>query len=223
VARVRLADRPPVRAGSDEVWDKAEGALKLALDRAGLAYDLNAGDGAFYGPKIEFYLRDAIGREWQCGTLQLDFVLPERLDATYIGEDGQRHRPVMLHRAVLGSLERFIGVLIEHYAGKLPLWLAPVQAVVATITSDADAYAGEVMAALAAAGLRAEADLANEKINYKIREHSLAKVPVMLVIGKREAETRTVALRRLGGRDQEVLALAETIAKLKGEAAAPGE
>jgi threonyl-tRNA synthetase len=221
VARVRLADRPPVRAGSDAVWDKAEGALKQALDRAGLAYDLNTGDGAFYGPKIEFYLRDTIGREWQCGTLQLDFVLPERLDASYIGEDGVRHRPVMLHRAVLGSLERFIGILIEHYAGRLPLWLAPVQAMVLTITSDADAYARDVAAAFAAAGLRAETDLSNEKINYKIREHSLAKIPVLVVVGRREAETRTLALRRLGGKEQEILALEEAIGRLKAEAAVP--
>jgi threonyl-tRNA synthetase len=221
VARVRLADRPPVRAGSDAVWDKAEEALKEALVRAGLAYDLNAGDGAFYGPKIEFYLRDTIGREWQCGTLQLDFVLPERLDASYIGEDGMRHRPVMLHRAILGSLERFIGILIEHYAGRLPLWLAPVQATVLTITSDADDYAQRVAAAFAAAGLRVETDLSNETINYKVREHSLAKVPVLVVVGRREAETRTLALRRLGGKEQEILALEEAIGRLKAEAAVP--
>ena len=166
-------------------------------------------------------LRDAIGRDWQCGTLQVDSVLPERLDASYIGEDGQRHRPVMLHRAIFGSLERFIAIVIEHYAGRFPLWLAPVQAVVLTITSDADAYAREVQAAAAAAGLRVEADLRNEKINYKVREHSLAKVPALLVVGKREAEEGTVALRRLGGKDQENLALGEAIARLVAEAAVP--
>ncbi|HXE03605.1 MAG TPA: threonine--tRNA ligase, partial [Methyloceanibacter sp.] len=218
---IKLADRPPVRAGSDEVWDKAEAWLKDAVEAAGLAYTLNPGEGAFYGPKLEFVLRDAIGRDWQCGTLQVDFVLPERLDASYIGEDGQRHRPAMLHRAIFGSMERFIAILIEQYAGRFPLWLAPVQAVVATITSDADAYAEEVRAACAAAGLRVEADLRNEKINYKIREHSLAKIPAVLVVGKREAETGAVALRRLGGKDQEVLALGGAIARLTQEAAVP--
>jgi threonyl-tRNA synthetase len=170
---------------------------------------------------VEFHLTDAIGRTWQCGTLQLDFVLPERLDAHYIGEDGQRHRPVMLHRALLGSMERFVGVLIEHFAGKLPLWMTPVQAVVATITSDADSYAAEVNAALGKAGLRSELDLRNEKINYKVREHSLAKVPIMLVVGKKEAADRAVAMRRLGGEKQEVLALDEAITKLVQEAAVP--
>jgi threonyl-tRNA synthetase len=218
---IKLADRPPVRAGSDEVWDKAEAWLKDAVAATGLPYTLNPGEGAFYGPKLEFALRDAIGREWQCGTLQVDFVLPERLDASYIGEDGQRHRPVMLHRAVFGSMERFIAILIEQYAARFPLWLAPVQAVVATITSDADAYAEEVRAACTAAGLRVEADLRNEKINYKIREHSLAKIPALLVVGKREAEMGSVALRRLGGKDQEVLALGEAIARLTEEAAVP--
>ena len=219
---VKFSDRPAKRAGADAVWDKAEAALKSASEAAGLAVTLNPGEGAFYGPKLEFVLRDAIGREWQCGTLQVDFVLPERLDASYIGEDGARHRPVMLHRAILGSLERFIGVLIEHYAGKLPLWLAPLQIVVATITNDADGYARKVLAALDAAGLRAEADLRNEKINYKVREHSLAKVPVMLVVGTREAEEGTVAMRRLGGQDQEVLALVVALNRLKDEAAVPG-
>jgi threonyl-tRNA synthetase len=218
---IKLADRPPVRAGSDEVWNKAEAWLKDAVEAAGLAYTLNPGEGAFYGPKLEFVLRDAIGRDWQCGTLQVDFVLPERLDASYIGEDGQRHRPAMLHRAIFGSMERFIAILIEQHAGRFPLWLAPVQAVVATITSDADAYAEEVRAACALAGLRVEADRRNEKINYKIREHSLAKVPALLVVGKREAETHTVALRRLGGKDQEVLALDKAIARLAEEAAVP--
>jgi threonyl-tRNA synthetase len=218
---VRFADRPPRRAGSDAIWDKAEAALKEATEAAGVETVMNPGEGAFYGPKLEFVLRDAIGRDWQCGTLQVDFVLPERLDAAYVGEDGQKHRPVMLHRAIFGSFERFLGVLIEHYAGRFPLWLAPVQAVVATITQEADAYAGEVLAALEAAGLRAEADLRNEKINYKVREHSLAKVPVLLVVGRREAEGRKVALRRLGGEAQEVLALQDAIHRLKAEAQAP--
>jgi len=218
---VKFSDRPPNRAGTDAVWDRAEAALKKACEAAGLSYTLNPGEGAFYGPKLEFVLRDALGRDWQCGTLQVDFVLPERLDASYIGEDGQRHRPVMLHRAILGSLERFIGILIEHYAGRLPLWLAPVQATVLTITSDADDYAREVAAAFKAAGLRVETDLSNEKINYKIREHSLAKVPVLVVVGRREAETRALALRRLGGKEQEILALEEAIGRLKAEAAVP--
>ncbi len=207
--------------GGDETWDKAEGALKDAVEAAGMAWELNPGDGAFYGPKLDFVLRDAIGREWQCGTWQVDFVLPERLDATYVGEDGQKHRPVMLHRAILGSFERFIGVLIEHYAGRFPMWLAPVQVVVATITSDADAYAEEVRAEIERAGLRAEIDLRNEKINYKVREHSLAKVPVILVVGKREAEGRSVALRRLGGKAQEILALDEAVTTLTTEARSP--
>jgi threonyl-tRNA synthetase len=218
---VRFADRPPRRAGADAIWDKAEVALKEATAAAGVETVMNPGEGAFYGPKLEFVLRDAIGRDWQCGTLQVDFVLPERLDASYVGEDGQKHRPVMLHRAILGSFERFMGVLIEHYAGRFPLWLAPVQVVVATITQDADAYAGRVLAAAQAAGLRAEGDLRNEKINYKVREHSLAKVPVLLVVGKREAESGKVALRRLGGDAQEVLALEDAIHRLKAEAQAP--
>jgi threonyl-tRNA synthetase len=218
---IKFADRPAVRAGSDEVWDRAEKGLRDAVEAAGLSYTLNPGEGAFYGPKLEFDLRDALGRDWQCGTLQLDFVLPERLDATYVGEDGARHRPVMLHRAILGSIERFIGVLIEHYAGRLPLWLAPVQIVVATISSDATDYAAEVARACAAAGLRVISDDGNEKITYKVREHSLAKVPVMLVVGRREAATRSVAVRRLGGREQEVLALGEAVARLKQDAAVP--
>jgi threonyl-tRNA synthetase len=218
---IKFADRPALRAGTDAAWDRMEGALKAATEAAGLSYTLNPGEGAFYGPKLEFVLRDAIGRDWQCGTLQVDFVLPERLDASYIGEDGQRHTPVMLHRAIFGSMERFIAILIEHYAGRFPLWLAPVQAVVVTITSDADAYAETVREACARAGLRVEADLRNEKITYKIREHSLAKVPALLVVGKREAEQGTVALRRLAGKDQEILALGEAVARLKEEAAVP--
>ena len=220
---VKFSDRPAKRAGSDDVWDRAEAALKHAVEAAGLPYTLNPGEGAFYGPKLEFVLRDALGRDWQCGTLQVDFVLPERLDANYIGEDGQRHRPVMLHRAILGSLERFIAILIEEYAGRFPLWLAPLQAMVLTITEEANAYAEEVRAACAAAGLRVDVDLKNEKINYKVREHSLAKIPLLLVVGKREAQEKTVALRRLGGKDQENLALGEAIARLKAEAQVPSQ
>ncbi len=213
--RIKFADRPDKRAGSDETWDRAETALRDAVASMGLEIELNPGEGAFYGPKLEFVLRDAIGRDWQCGTLQVDFVLPERLDANYVGEDGARHRPVMLHRAILGSFERFIGILIEHYAGRLPLWLAPVQAVVATITSDADEWAREVHTALEAAGVRAELDLRNEKINYKIREHELAKVPVMLILGGREAQTRRVTVRRHGEKKQPVLDLEILLADLK--------
>ena len=220
---VKFADRPETRAGEDAVWDRAEAALTEAVEASGLEYTLNPGEGAFYGPKLEFVLRDAIGRDWQCGTLQVDFVLPERLDATYVGEDGAKHRPVMLHRAILGSFERFIGILIENYAGRMPMWMAPVQAVVATITSDADAYAIEVRNALDAAGIRAELDIRNEKINYKVREHSLAKVPAMLVVGQREIEDRKVALRRLGGKDQEFLALDDAIARLVEEGKSPTE
>jgi threonyl-tRNA synthetase len=218
---VKFADRPDVRAGDDETWDKAEKALSKATLAAGLETVLDPGEGAFYGPKLDFHMTDAIGRDWQLGTLQVDFVLPRRLDATYVGEDGAKHRPVMLHRTILGSFERFIGVLIEHYAGKLPLWLAPVQVVAATITNAADGYAGRVMTVLEGAGLRAEADLRNEKINYKVREHSLAKVPVILVIGRAEVEAKTVAVRRLGGKDQEILALDEAVARLSQEAAGP--
>jgi threonyl-tRNA synthetase len=219
--RIKFSDRPAKRIGSDEVWDRLEGALKAALDHMGFAYTLNPGEGAFYGPKLEFVLRDAIGRDWQCGTLQVDMNLTERFDVTYVGEDGAKHRPVMLHRALFGSLERFAGILIEHYAGRFPLWLAPVQAVVATITGAADGYAREVHAACRAAGLKAEIDLRNEKINYKVREHSLTKVPVILVVGAKEAENRAVALRRLGGEKQEVLALDEAVARLRAEAAGP--
>jgi threonyl-tRNA synthetase len=220
--RVLFSDRPPVRAGDDAIWDKAEGALREATTAAGLETKLNSGDGAFYGPKLDFILRDAIGREWQCGTFQVDFVLPERLGAEYVGEDGQKHRPVMLHRAILGSMERFMGVLIENYAGKFPMWLAPVHVVVATITSDANAYAEDVAKTLQKAGLRVETDLRNEKINYKIREHSLAKVPIIAVVGKKEAEDKSVALRRLGGNSQEILALAEATDRLTTECAMPG-
>ena len=219
--RIKFSDRPAVRAGADEVWDRAEAALREACATAGVEYELNPGEGAFYGPKLEFVLRDAIGRDWQCGTLQVDFVLPERLDAEYVGEDGARHRPVMLHRAILGSFERFLGILIEQYAGRFPLWLAPVQIVVATIVSDADAYAEEVAAALREAGLEVRTDLTNQKINAKVREHSLAHVPVLAVVGRKEAENRTVALRRLGGDAQEVIGLEEAVARLRAEAMPP--
>ena len=221
--KINFADRPEVRAGSDEVWDQAEGALTEAAEATGIEIGLNPGEGAFYGPKLEFILTDAIGRDWQCGTLQVDFVLPERLDANYIGEDGQRHRPVMLHRAILGSLERFTGILIEHYSGAFPLWLAPIQVVVATITQDGDAYASKVAAELRGAGLRVELDLANEKINYKVREHSLAKVPAIIAIGQREADDGTVSVRRLGSKRQEVLALREAVDTLAAEAKIPGQ
>ncbi len=218
---VKFSDRPETRAGSDAVWDRAEAALRGATEAAGYEYELNPGEGAFYGPKLEFVLTDAIGRDWQCGTLQVDFVLPERLDATYVGEDGAKHRPVMLHRATLGSFERFIGILIESHAGKLPFWLAPRQVVVASIVTDANGWAQEVADALAAAGIRAEADLRNEKINYKVREHSLAKVPVILAVGGREVEERTVTVRRLGEKQTRVAGLDEVLAELSQEAMPP--
>jgi threonyl-tRNA synthetase len=218
---VKLSTRPELRAGTDEVWDRAEEALGAAARSAGCELIINPGEGAFYGPKLEFTLRDAIGRIWQCGTLQLDFVLPERLDAEYVAEDGSKQRPVMLHRAILGSFERFIGMLIENCAGAFPLWLAPRQVVVATITSDADGYAERAVEALKAAGLRAESDLRNEKINYKIREHSLAKVPVIAVVGRREAEEGKVALRRLGSDGQQIVSLEEACRMLSREALAP--
>ncbi|MBA4162730.1 MAG: threonine--tRNA ligase [Novosphingobium sp.] len=223
---IKLALRPEQRFGSDEMWDWSEASLRDAVKATGRAteqfgWEELPGEGAFYAPKLEFHLTDAIGRTWQCGTLQTDTVLPERLDASYVGEDGERHRPVMLHRAILGTFERFIGIMIEHYAGKLPVWLAPVQAVVATIVSDADGYAEEVTAQLAAAGVRVETDLRNEKINYKVRDHSLKKVPHLLVVGKREAEEGTVALRTLGAEHQKVMSLAEVIALLKAEATPP--
>jgi threonyl-tRNA synthetase len=219
--RVKFSTRPEQRAGSDEVWDKAEAALANATKAAGYEYELNPGEGAFYGPKLEFVLTDAIGRDWQCGTHQVDFVLPERLDASYIGEDGMKHRPVMLHRACLGSFERFIGILIENHAGKLPFWLAPRQVVVASIVSDADPFVAEVVAALQAAGIRAEADTRNEKINYKVREHSVAKVPVILAVGMKEVEERTVSVRRLGDTRTETVALDAIVADLAAEAKAP--
>ncbi len=219
--RVKFSDRPEKRAGDDAMWDRAEASLKAAIGSTGLAYTANPGEGAFYGPKLEFVLRDAIGRDWQCGTLQVDFFLPGQLDAEYVAEDNSRQRPVMLHRAVLGSMERFLGILIEHHAGAFPLWLAPVQAMVAPIVSDADAYAVEVAAAFKAAGLRAETDLRNEKINYKIREHSLQKIPAIAVVGRREAEEQTVTLRRLGSERQQTLPLAEAVAMLAAEAAPP--
>ena len=221
--RIKFADRPAARAGSDDTWDRAEAALREACRLAGVEYELNPGEGAFYGPKLEFVLRDAIGRDWQCGTLQVDYVLPERLDAEYVGEDSARHRPVMLHRAILGSFERFLGILIEQYAGRFPLWLAPVQVVVASIVSDAGDYAEEAAAALRARGLAATADIRNEKINAKVREHSLAHVPVLAVVGRREAEQRSVALRRLGSDGQEVLPLDDAISRLADEALPPDE
>jgi len=223
---IKLALRPEQRFGSDADWDKAEQELRDAVEEAGMmneeyGWEELPGEGAFYAPKLEWHLTDAIGRTWQVGTIQGDRVLPERLDATYIGEDGEKHRPVMLHRAIFGSYERFIGILIEHFAGRLPTWLAPVQAVVATIVSDADDYANEAVAKLKAAGIRVESDLRNEKINYKVREHSLAKVPHMLVVGKREAEEGTVAMRTLGEKEQKFLSLDEAIALLQSEATPP--
>ena len=219
--RIKFADRPDKRVGADEVWDKAEAALKRAVEAAGLNYEFNPGEGAFYGPKLEYVLRDAIGRDWQCGTIQVDLNMPARLGAFYIGPDGEKTVPVMIHRAMFGSLERFTGILIEHHAGHLPLWLAPLQAVVATIVSDADPYAEKVLAALKDAGLRAEADLRNEKITYKVREHSVAKVPLLLVVGKREAEEGTVSLRRLGSQEQTVMKLDEAIKAIAAEAISP--
>jgi threonyl-tRNA synthetase len=219
--RVKFSDRPEKRSGSDEVWDRAETALLAATRKAGIEPEMNPGEGAFYGPKLEFVLTDAIGRDWQCGTHQVDFVLPERLDASYIGEDGNKHRPVMLHRACLGSFERFIGILIEEHAGRLPLWLAPRQVVVASIVSDADEFVHEAVAALRAVGVRAEADTRNEKINYKVREHSVAKVPVILAVGMKEVADRTLSMRRLGSKNSEVVALDQLVAALKTESTPP--
>jgi threonyl-tRNA synthetase len=218
---IKLALRPEQRFGSDADWDKAEQELRDALTANGLEWEELPGEGAFYAPKLEWHLTDAIGRTWQVGTIQSDRVLPERLDAHYIGEDGDKHRPVMLHRAIFGSYERFIGILIEHFAGRMPVWLAPVQAVVATIVSEADDYARDVSAQLQAAGLRVETDLRNEKINYKVREHSLAKVPHLLVVGKREADEGTVAIRTLGAEHQRVMSLADAIALIRAEATPP--
>ncbi|MDH3505463.1 MAG: threonine--tRNA ligase, partial [Nitrospirota bacterium] len=214
---IKFADRPERRVGDDAVWDRAEAALQSAMQSLGLEYTLNKGEGAFYGPKIEFVLRDAIGRDWQCGTLQVDFNLPNRLGASYIGEDGQKHVPVLLHRAIFGSLERFIGILLEHFAGALPFWLAPEQVSVATITSDIDDYAIRVTEELNRAGIRAQSDLRNEKINYKVREHSLAKIPVIMALGKREMADETVSIRRLGSQGQTVVPLAEAIQQLAAE------
>jgi threonyl-tRNA synthetase len=218
---VKLALRPDLRAGSDDTWDLAEQRLERAAVAAGMNVEHLPGEGAFYGPKLEFHLKDAIGRTWQCGTLQLDFVLPERLGADYVAEDGSKQRPVMLHRAILGTFERFLGILIENYAGAFPLWLAPVQVVVASITSDAEPYGRQVIEKLKAAGLRVDDDFRNEKINYKIREHSLAKVPVIAVIGRKEAETGQLALRRLGSDQQSLLSLDEAVQVLTAEARAP--
>jgi threonyl-tRNA synthetase len=219
--KVKFSDRPETRAGTDEQWDKADALLKAATEAAGCAYEDNPGEGAFYGPKLEFVLTDAIGRDWQCGTFQVDFIIPERLGATYVGADGAKHTPVMLHRACLGSFERFIGILIEEHAGKLPFWLAPRQVVVASITSEADDYVREVVADLTARGVRAEADTRNEKINYKVREHSLGKVPVILAVGAREVEERTVTVRRLGEKQTEVATLEQVAAALAKEATPP--
>lgn len=219
--RVVLALRPENKAGTDETWDKAEEGLRQALKEAGLDFEEEPGEGAFYGPKVEYHIRDAIGRSWQCGTLQLDFVLPERLDASYIGEDGNKHRPVMLHRAVLGTLERFIGIMVESYAGKLPMWLAPTQVVVATVTGKADEYAAQIYQKLVDAGIRAELDIRNEKINYKVRDHSVKKVPALFVVGAREAEEGTVAIRRLGSQAQDVKSFDEAMIELVEEAKAP--
>ncbi len=216
--RVVIATRPDKRAGSDEIWDKAEQGLEDASKKAGLQYTIEAGEGAFYGPKLEFHLTDAIGRSWQCGTLQLDFVLPERLDANYIAEDGSRQRPVMLHRAILGSMERFIGIMLEHYSGVLPLWLSPLPVVVASITNDIDDYAIEVKELLKSNGINAELDLDSEKINYKVRKHSLRKIPIFVVVGKNERAERKVSIRRLGSENQEILDLHEFVNKVKTEA-----
>ena len=219
--RIKFSDRPEKRIGDDAVWDKAEAALMQALEASGRPWTLNKGEGAFYGPKLEYVLRDAIGRDWQCGTVQVDLNMPGRLGAFYIDEHSNKVTPVMLHRAMFGSLERFTGIMIEHYAGHLPLWLSPLQAVVATITSDADDYAREAIAAAQRAGLRVEGDLRNEKINYKVREHSLAKVPVLLVVGRKEAAERTVSIRRLGSEGQQVMPLDAALATLAQEAVPP--
>ena len=219
--KIKFSDRPEKRAGADDVWDRAENALKNATIAAGYEFELNPGEGAFYGPKLEFVLVDAIGRDWQCGTLQVDFVLPERLDATYVGEDGNKHRPVMLHRAIVGSFERFLGILIEEHAGRMPFWMAPRQVVVASIVSDADDYVHEVVKALKDKGIRADADVRNEKINYKVREHSLGKVPAILAVGMREVEDRTVSVRRLGEKTTSMSELDAIVTQLAAEATPP--
>ena len=219
---VKLATRPDIRAGDDSVWDRAEKALEDAVKATNLSYEIIPGEGAFYGPKLEFHLKDAIGRKWQCGTIQLDFVLPDRLSASYIGADGNKHKPVMLHRAILGSLERFIGILIESYAGKLPLWLAPVQVVVATITSSTDSYAKQVYSILEASKVRVNLDLRNEKINYKIRDHSNQKIPIIAVVGEKESDNNKVALRRLGGKNQEIVSIEDFVKNISQEIRAPG-
>src|SRR6056300_795962 len=219
--RIKFSDRPEKRVGEDAVWDKAEKALMQAMEATGLEYTLNPGEGAFYGPKLEFVLRDAIGRDWQCGTLQVDFVLPERLDAEYVAEDGSRKRPVMLHRAILGSLERWIGILIEQYSGRMPVWLSPVQAVIAPITEAAKSYAAEVRERAVAMGFRVEFDSRNEKISYKVREHSVAKVPFIIAVGEREMAESTIALRRLGENGQEILPMDEALATLAKEITPP--
>jgi len=219
--RIKFSDRPDKRIGEDAVWDKAEAALLQALEASGRPWALNTGEGAFYGPKLEYVLRDAIGRDWQCGTTQVDFNLPERFGAFYIDHDGSKKVPVMVHRAICGSMERFIGILIEHYAGNFPLWLAPTQLVVTTITSEGDEYAKVVAAAARRAGLRVELDLRNEKINYKVREHSLGKIPALLVVGKKEAETHSVSVRRLGSERQTVMPTDEALAALVEEATPP--
>ena len=218
---IKFSTRPDVRIGSDDTWDKVEGMLEAAIKGAGVPYEIDPGEGAFYGPKLDFKLTDAIGRKWQCGTFQVDPNLPTRLGAEYVGEDGAKHRPYMLHRAILGSFERFIGILIENYAGKLPFWLAPRQVVVASIVSDADAYVTEITAALRAKGIRAEADTRNEKINYKVREHSVGKIPVIFAVGMKEVEERSVSIRRLGENQTETLALDAALAQLIGEATPP--
>jgi len=220
--RVKFSDRPETRAGSDDVWDLAEQSLMDATKASGLEFELNPGEGAFYGPKLEFVLKDCLGRDWQCGTFQVDFVLPERLDAEYVGEDGKRHRPVMLHRAILGTFERFIGILIEHYAGKFPLWLAPLQVVVASIATEVNPYAEEIYKRLKERGIKVDLDIRNEKINYKIREHSHQKVPYILAVGKREAEENTVSVRQIGSQGQTVMSVDEFVVKVVAEAKMPG-
>ncbi len=215
------ADRPDQRVGADDIWDKAENALLNASKATGIPFDINSGDGAFYGPKLDFYLHDAIGRKWQCGTLQVDFNMPGRLGASYVGEDNEKHTPVMLHRAILGSLERFTGILIEHYEGKFPLWLAPIQLVIATITSKADKYANEIEEKFIEKGIRVILDSRNEKINYKVREHSVNKIPYIFVVGVNEMDDETVAIRKLGSDKQEILSVQDSVDMILKETASP--